>query len=162
MKLALLAVATSALALSGCAGGVVSSTGAPGADGGANAPEPIQVAGGQFFPGTLPPSSSTGRELYAITVQCCTIFEPGLANWRVVGDAEIGAYSIGIAFEHLGTGYWTVPVGEPDKLMPGWALWLATCNFSPDIPTGMHILDFIAIDKNGNAGPVTSVTLQIL
>ncbi len=113
--------------------------------------EPLQVQGGQFFSGPLP--TGTGPAVDFINTQA-SVFPAGAINKTLTGDADMGATAVLLRFADLGSGYWSVPVGMPDIAMSNGALsWLATCNFSEDIPAGRHPLVFNAIDASGNAGP---------
>jgi hypothetical protein len=146
MRLA--ALTAGAVLLSGCVEGVSPSVGAF---------EPLQVAGGELFPGPLP--TGTGPKVQTILAPS-TVLPGGLSGWSVNGDADLGAFAVALRFVDLGTGYWSVPVGTPDVLTSGAVTWSASCSFSLDI-TGKHDLEFSAIDEGGNAGPMNSLTLDL-
>jgi hypothetical protein len=129
--------------------GIVPSTGAL---------EPIQVNGGQFFDGPLPVGTA-GPKVQTISAPS-TVLVSGQSGWNVSGDVDIGAYSVALAFTELGTGYWIVPVGEPDVQVSGALVWSAGCSFAWSIPTGSHDLAFSAIDGTGQAGPANPLTLN--
>ena len=134
--------------LAGCIDGVLPSTGSF---------EPIQVNGAQFFPGPLP-VGTTGPTVQTINAPS-TQLVAGQSGWSVNGDVDMGAYSVALAFTELGTGYWVVPVGEPDVQVSNALVWAAGCNFAWSIPVGSHDLAFSAIDGSGNAGPANPLTL---
>ena len=137
-----------AAGLTACVDGVVSSTGAF---------EPIQVSGGQFFPGPLPVGTA-GPTVQTVNAPSTQMVQ-GTDRWSVSGDADLGAYAILIAMQNLSTGYWSVPVGEPDAEMSGSVIWGASVNFSPSIPLGTQNILFSAINGTGQAGPVNPLTL---
>ena len=147
MKGSALTLVAGALLLTGCIDGVLPSTGSF---------EPIQVQGGQFFPGPLP--VGTGPKVDTINAPS-TVLQAGQAGWGVNGDVDLGAYSVALAFADLGTGYWVVPVGAADVQQSAELVWSAGCNFSWSIPPGSHDVGFAAIDQNGEAGPTNTLTL---
>lgn len=144
-----LACAGAALLFVGCTDGVLPSTGSF---------EPLQVNGAQFFPGALP-VGTTGPKVQTINAPS-TVLDVGQSGWSVNGDVDIGAYSVAMAFTELGTGYWVVPVGEPDVQVSGALVWGAGVSFAWNIPTGSHDLAFSALDVDGNAGPANPLTLM--
>jgi hypothetical protein len=122
-----------------------------------NALEPIQVQGGQFFPGPLP----TGAGPKVDTVNAlATEFVAGVSNQSFSGDADMGASAVLMRFADLGTGYWAVPVGPPDVITPGEVTWSATCDFSQSLPVGPRDLQFVAVDADGGAGPINDLVLR--
>jgi hypothetical protein len=55
-------------------------------------------------------------------------------------------------FTDMGTGYWVVPMGNPDPLFPGELSFSAVTDFNPNIPAGKHPLRVVAMDGSGHAG----------
>jgi hypothetical protein len=120
--------------------------------------EPVQVSGGEFFPGPLP--TGTGPKVQTILVPS-TEFNAGFGSWNIGGDADLGAYSVAMRFVDMGTGYWSVPVGAADVMVSGAVTWGASLAFSLAIPPGKHNLEFSAIDVNGTAGPANLLTVNL-
>jgi hypothetical protein len=121
--------------------------------------EPFQVNGGTFFPGPLP-TGTTGPAVQTILVPS-TVFKAGFGGWNIGGDADLGAYAVGMRFVDLGTGYWSVPVGPPDVQVSGAASWSASASFSLAIAPAAYDLEFAAVDGMGNAGPANKLTVNI-
>ncbi len=117
--------------------------------------EPIRVHNGQFIPGPLPGlDGGTGPTITNITVTNNTV-QPGQASKSINGRAQAAASGVALRFPDLGTGYWVVPIGNPDGQFPGELTWQATTDFSLEAAAnapGHHTLQFVAIDVNGNPG----------
>jgi hypothetical protein len=136
---------------------------------GENAPsglgEPLRVRNGQFRQEPLPRGTTPatpdggapdggapeGVAVTAIDSQNNIIYQ-GQQGKRIAGHATLGAPAVAVAFEGMGTGYWTVPVDVADPQLPGQATWDVLCDFSPDLLPGLHALRFLAIDANGRPG----------
>jgi hypothetical protein len=123
-----------------------------------SAHEPILVDGAEFFPGPLP--TGNGPTVQTILVPS-TVFNAGFSGWKIQGDADLGAFAVGLRFADMGTGYWSVPVGPPDVQTNGAVSYGATCSFSLAIKPGKHDLQFAAMDGMGNGGPINALTLNI-
>lgn len=132
----------SAAVLAGCEVGVLPSPAGR---------EPIQVQGGQFFPGPLP-ESDAGPAVVALNSADNLVF-PGQAGKVLSGDVAGGGNAILMRLADLGTGYWSVPVGSPDPQMPGAITWSANVDFAWTIPPGNHDMLFSAMGLDGTAGP---------
>jgi hypothetical protein len=122
--------------------------------------EPIQVRNAQFFPGDLPgsppvdPDGGTpvpGPTVTAITTPS-TIVYSGEAGNGLGGRASSDAWSVALRFTDMGTGYWVVPMGNPDPLFPGELSFSAVTDFNANIPAGKHPLRVVAMDGSGHAG----------
>jgi hypothetical protein len=132
--------------------------------------EPILVHGGQFISGPLPgtPAPADGggpvisgdggaaAKLPALTVTDVGLVNPlvlpGAAGKSISGRASNDTASIGIAIQGLGTGYWIVPIGDPDPDFPGQDDFGFSADFSASNPPGRRQLLTVAIGPNGNAG----------
>lgn len=158
-------VALSALALAvACDDGIPANSGLT---------EPLQVSGGQFISGPLPGSPPVDGGLPLVTgdggadggaapvkLPALSVTDLGLLSPLVIngssksvsGRATSDAQAIGVKLEGLGTGYWVVPVADPDSDFPGQNDFAFTASFSQTDPPGRHQIVAVAIDKNGNAG----------
>ena len=162
--------ALSLLLLAGCDDyGVQPSTGAS---------EPLQVEGGEFFPGPLPSGSGPKVDTFNSAVNPIVAGEAGIT---ITGDADPTATTVLLAFADLGSGYWSVPVTGPDSstplnCTPGGAggsgqdggtttacemAWTAVCDFSRDLPLGEQTLLLSAMNADGVAGSSQSYTLFV-
>jgi hypothetical protein len=134
--------------------------------------EPIQVVGGQFIAGDLPgaPSpplvdggaqapSSAGPSVTNMNFSSIDVF-PGQAGKSVSGRTS-GAVAVGVRFADMGTGYWIVPVQEPEPQFPGENNFRFSANFDADDPPGFHSLRFVGIDGSGRAGTQADTPLCI-
>jgi hypothetical protein len=142
--------------------------------------EPLQVSGGQFFPGPLPgsapvdggapPASPDGGAPpnAPLTVTNVTLTNqaiiPGAVK-GISGRATDDAKAMAIRFADMGSGYWVVPMSDPDPQFPGELTFTFTATFNPNDAPGLHPLLFVALDGNGGAGvqlPVrTCVTSRV-
>jgi hypothetical protein len=79
----------------------------------------------------------------------------GQANVPIGGITSKDVFSVAVALENLGTGYWVVPVGPLDgnTLMPTWDI---AADFGREIPQGYRNLNYVPIDSNGVAGQIQS------
>lgn len=126
------------------------------------ASEPIRVREGMFHPGDLPVDEGATEPLVINAAAVGSIVTQGQANASYSGLASRDAYSVGIVFPTVGTGYWVVPVDGPDVTQNGNLLFSATVDFTPEVPYGVQSLVFAAIDGNGDPGPPYETTLCIL
>jgi hypothetical protein len=131
--------------------------------------EPFQVVGGQFIEGDLPGTPPqmisaeagipTGPRITNISFNS-QLVSTGAAGKSVSGRAT-GASSVGARFPDMGTGYWIVPIAEPDSQFPGENAFRFSANFDPGDPPGLHNLRFVAIDAQGRGGVQSEVSLCI-
>jgi hypothetical protein len=130
----------------------------------AGASEPLQVEGGEFFPGPLPSGSGPKVDTFNSAVNPIVAGEAGIV---ITGDADPGATTVLLAFADLGTGYWSVPVMGPDFSTPPNCTtdceigWTATCDFSRTLALGDQTLLLAAMNADGVAGPSQSYTLFV-
>ena len=61
----------------------------------------------------------------------------------------------------LGTGYWVLPLGNPDPQFPGELTWSAIVDFNPTIPAGLEPLRVVAVTADGVAGVQSDQNLCI-
>ena len=140
-----------------CGGGLATACGGQPAHRGVG--EPIQVPGQQFIAGGLPgtppvaTSSPTPGPLSVIGASLPNqLVFPGSSGVTVSGHATDDAVSIAVRFADLGTGYWVVPIAEPDPQFPGQRTFGFSADFDADAPAGFHPLRFVAIGGDGRAG----------
>ena len=119
--------------------------------------EPIRVRNATFksggFPGGGPAPTVTLIETAS------TVIRPGELSKSISGRVSPDAFAVGIRLADLGTGYWVFPASGPDFQNNNELVWQSDSDFGVDVPTGTHILDVVAIDGNGNAGPVRELSL---
>jgi hypothetical protein len=121
--------------------------------------EPLVVRGGQFFPGALP-GDTGGPDIVTVDSQN-NVVTAGQAGKRLAGNARAGAFSVGMRFDDLGSGYWVLPVSVPDPQSPGDLTWEAICDFGRDIPRGPHTLRFAASSEGGAWGGTSDITFAV-
>jgi hypothetical protein len=128
-------------------GQFIAGSGLPGAplqDAGPNPAPPTESEG----PSTTPPQTSTGAPY------------PGQADARFFGNATPDTAAIGLFLDGVSTGYWVVPIQDPD-LNTGRLNWNVSADFGREIPAGKRLLRAVAMDKNGRAGPQAATPICI-
>lgn len=169
--------AASCLALAGLALAVACDDGVPANTG---LTEPLQVAGGQFISGPLPGSppidgglqlvtgdggadgGSAPAKLPPLTVTDLGFLSPLVINGAtksVSGRATSDTAAIGVQIQGLGSGYWVVPIADPDPDFPGQNDFGFSVSFNQNDPPGRRQLLAVAIDSNGNAGAQFGTTM---
>jgi hypothetical protein len=126
--------------------------------------EPLVVHGAQFIsgplpgkpPGSKPPPPTGGSTLPPLTVTLVQfnypLVLPGAVGKAVQGRASSDTAAVGVQLQGLGSGYWVMPIGDPDPDYPGTSDFNFSVDFSPSDPPGNRELLAVAIDSNGNAG----------
>lgn len=134
--------------------------------------EPLRVEGGQFLKGKLPgrrPLSAAelmaGKEAVAPFVtppeSASRVIQPLTAGFQVSGRASPETFSVGLAFEGAGSGYWVVPAGSPDPNNDDQLFWRAVLSFGPALKPGLNTLLIAAIDEQGRSGTQRDVELCV-
>ncbi len=138
--------------------------------------EPLVVPGAQFVSGPMPGSPSvdggltlvtdggadggaTAAKLPPLTVTDVGFLSPLVINGSsksVTGRATNDTAAIGVQIQGMGSGYWVVPIADPNPDFPGQNDFGFTASFSPTDPAGRRQLLTVAIGANGSAG--TQVT----
>jgi hypothetical protein len=121
--------------------------------------EPIQLVGGQFIAGDLP-GNAGGPSVTSIALNSPLVI-PGAAGKGVQGRVADTASAVGVRFADMGSGYWVVPVAEPDSQFPGEVNYRFSANFDANSRAGFHPLRFAAIDGSGRAGAQSTILLCI-
>ena len=80
------------------------------------------------------------------------VLHPGTRNAQITGRATKSAYSVGLRFSDLGTGYWVRAVGSEDPLIPGELQWQLAIDAASAVTPGLHQLEVVAFDARGKAG----------
>jgi hypothetical protein len=143
--------------------------------------EPIVVHGAQFFSGALPgtpelldaaladadagaaPDAAmpSGPPVVTSVQSLNTTVYSGEAAKQISGRATDIASAVGIRLGGLGTGYWVLPMGNPDPQFPGELSFSASIDFNLSIPPGLHPLRVVAIGADGIGGAESDQTLCI-
>jgi hypothetical protein len=153
-----------------CLAAVALSSACDGVDNSEIYTEPILVHGAQFFPGELPgtlpppdaatPPPSGGPVVTSIQAQNTTIYS-GEGGWQLSGDATSSASAIGIRLGELGTGYWVLPMGNPDPVLADQLTFGALIDFNPTITPGIQPLRIVAVTADGAYGEQSNQNLCI-
>lgn len=133
--------------------------------------EPLRVPGAFFREGPLPgippselPDDPEEREALTPRVPVLSpvtaTVRPGQAGVGLSGTSTEDAYSIGVRLRDVSSGYWVRAVGAFTGI-PNEREWDVRLDFSPDIEPGPHVLEAVAFDADGNAGPQTSFTFCV-
>jgi len=139
-----------ALLLLACGGGFVS-----------GASEAFRIREGVFQDAELPIGDGEAPTiLYAASAGF--VISQGQGSVKYSGLASKDAYSIGIAFEDVSTGYWVVAAGSPDVTQDSNLLFSATADFTDEVPYGLGTIEFVAFDGDGNPGPAYRSSLCVL
>ena len=126
--------------------------------------EPIVVHGAQFFSGDLPglpasdaavdasrPAADSGVPVVTSIQALNTTVYAGEGGKQLSGRTTNNASAVGIRLGDLGTGYWVLPLGNPDPQFPGELTWSAIVDFNPTVPPGLHPLRVAAVTSSGVA-----------
>jgi hypothetical protein len=140
-------LALAGLACAACDGGV------PAADG---LEAMLRVAGGQYFLGQ--PSDGSGPQVTAIDSLNNTV-HAGEQGKHLSGRVGQGGQAVVLAMAG-DPGYWVIPVGPEDVLMPGELTYDARLSFSLSLQPGPHDVALRAVDESGNLGPANTITLN--
>ena len=122
--------------------------------------EPIRVPAGQFFKGSGLPHGTTGPSVLTTDVQS-TLLMQGSLKKRLAGDAKKGAFAIAMRLDDIGTGYWVVPVSNPDPQTEGDLTYEILYDVARNAAVGKHKLILSAVDRSGGFGPITELPVEI-
>jgi hypothetical protein len=121
--------------------------------------EPLRVAQAAFKEGELP-SGDADVSVTAVTA-LNRVVEASQAGKALSGRVSDDAYAIAMRLEDLGSGYWVKPAGVADANYPGELIWQAVLDFGADIAPGAHVLELVAIDREGRGGARTQLELCV-
>lgn len=122
--------------------------------------EPVRVENGFFLEGDLPVSDDAPTVTAIESANAIAIL--GQDGRGLSGRVGRDAWSLGVRFATLGSGWWITEVGDVSSLYPqerdfGFAYELGT-----GIPPGLHALRVAAIDEHGRRGAPTDLDLCVL
>lgn len=126
--------------------------------------EPIRVRGGALRAERLTiveDPEAPGPRVTALEVASAVV-TLGQLGRLIAGRVTEDAYSVGLAFEGLGSGYWVAPVDALDLAYPGERSFSLDVDIGGGIPTGLQVLQIVAIDEAGRFGPVRELPLCVI
>ena len=124
--------------------------------------EPILVRDGTFHRGALPDNTDATLPQVLFATSVGYVVTQGQGNIAYNGLVSKDAYSVAVAFDGIGSGYWTVPAGGPDVTQNNDLVFELTIDFTRDVPYGLQTVTFVAIDEEGRAGPPLETTVCVL
>lgn len=122
--------------------------------------EPVRVVDAFFHEGDLE-AASDGPTITSLE-SSSAIALTGQRDRSLAGRAEDDAWSIGVRFADLGTGWWIREVGDVAAQYPGERDLSLAYEIGAGIPQGLHTLDVVAIDEDGRRGPPAELDLCVL
>lgn len=120
--------------------------------------EPMRITNGAFLEGTLPEG---GLSRVTAIDSGGSIATPGQLRRSILGRATEDAYSIGVRFAELGSGWWVIPTGAIDPSTSGERDFILDLSLGP-VPPGIHRLRIVAIDGAGQGGPPSELPICVL
>lgn len=124
--------------------------------------EPITVRDATFFEGELPEDPDAASPTIAYAAGVNNVVTQGKGNVSYSGLASTEAYSVGVAFPTVGTGYWVVPVEGVDVTQDDDYIFHTVLDFTPEVPYGIQTLSFVAFEEEGYVGPRYDTEVCIL
>lgn len=133
--------------------------------------EPLRVTGAQFVSGELPGARPlTADEIregrmpkkpFSTTPEIAgRTLEVRSAGLGISGRTSPDAYSVALALNGIGSGYWVLPVGAPDPFNNDELAWSARIDLG-DVPPGLQYLRVAALDRDQRAGTQRALELCI-
>lgn len=120
----------------------------------------LRVANGQYEPGELAPEGALTEPTVDTIKAVNTRIYPGEQSFSVSGTANQAAVAVMVGLQG-DSAHWLVPVGPLDlDTMTDWT-FSASLSYSPDTPTGPRALRFVAVDAQGDLGPIQSLSLDV-
>jgi len=132
----------------------------PGFDSGAG--EPFRVRQGTFFPGAFPEDDQVDEPKVTNASTAGAIVTEGQSSVPLTGLTTTDAWSVALALEGVGSGYWTLPVLAPDVTEGGQLTFVTDLEFTRDVPFGFQKVLVSALDEAGLPGPRFEVSLCVL
>ncbi len=119
----------------------------------------MQVQKGEFFEGA-PPADTSGPAVLATNTTTTTL-RVGQTNRSLTGS--IGPTSATVALWLEGdVGYWLLPAGGSDPILPSALSFEASLGFSSFITAGQHVVRVAASDSSGRFGASFPVTFDFV
>lgn len=112
---------------------------------------------GQYQPGPLPTEDPAAPDVTAVESNNNTV-RPGQQNKRLSGRLGPGSRALALWLDG-DPGYWIVPAGAPDILVPGELTYETRYALSPALTPGPHDLVLRAVDEAGHFGPASHLGL---
>ncbi len=137
----------SALALAGCDAGVDFDTGRAAT---------MRVANAQYFRGAA--GDGSGPAITDVESPNNTI-RAGEQGKHLSGRVGAGGQAVALQLDG-DPGYWVVPVGPEDVLMPGELTYDARLSFAPTLAPGPHTVALHAVDAAGAFGAASPILLN--
>jgi hypothetical protein len=113
--------------------------------------EPFVVQASDLKQGDLP-EGVDGPKILAFA-STPTVIRPGARAVPFGGNATDTAYSVGVRFAELGSGYWIRPAGSLDPIVTGERTWQMPLDANPELEPGNYKLEIVAFDEKGKPGP---------
>ena len=120
--------------------------------------EPMIVSGATFNKGELPDDG--GAVLAAASSVNLEAFAGGPEK-SLSGRANKGAYGIAVRMKNAGSGYWVVPVGQPNLIDVGTLDWGLKFRFTTQAPLGDEPLVVAETDVHGKFGKPTEIGFKV-
>jgi hypothetical protein len=122
--------------------------------------EPFRVQKAQFFEGALPgspPDNTTyepGDPPRVVDMMVTgTNVVAGSGSKKLPGHTSPNGYSVGLAPEHGGSGWWMIGTGDEDTTQGTPRLsFTAIADFAAELAPGRFPILLVALDHDGNAG----------
>lgn len=126
--------------------------------------EPLRVSdpAASFHEGPLPVDDGRATPAVVYATGVGSVLTLGQGNVPYNGLATTDAFSVGLALDGVGSGYWVVPVDGPDVTQENQLLFDLALEITPDVPYGLQSLDFVALDGRGEGGPRYRTTVCLL
>jgi hypothetical protein len=118
----------------------------------------LRVANAQFFSGALP-APTTDAKITSIASLNNTI-RAGQIGKALSGRMSHDGRAAAVAFAS-DAGYWIVPAGAMDAVLPDELTWSAQVSFAPNLADGPRVLQVSAVDAAGRFGSPETLTLTV-
>jgi hypothetical protein len=116
----------------------------------------LRVAGGTYFAGPTP-AEADGPTVGDISSNSNNIYA-GEIGKHIGGRLAHGGDALALELDN-DTGYWIVPAGLPDVLMPDQLTFDVRMSFAATLTPGKHALHLRAVDADGHFGPASELVL---
>jgi hypothetical protein len=138
------------LLLAGCGGGVQRLSGLDAL---------LQVQRAEFVEGAFP--SDQGGPAVLATSTATTTLRVGQTNRALSGSLTLGSTTVAVGLEG-DVGFWLLPAGGADSVLPSALAFEASLGFSRFIPAGQHVVQVAASDARGHFGATFPVTFDFV